>query len=190
MRCVRSVRELLSMLSKHLLLIGLRSAGKSTVGRALAERLQLDFFDSDQVIVANYFAQTGKQLNLRKAYQTIGEAKFRVLEKQAIKQLLAQHQTSVIATGGSSMLNANTVALLPGKAMVIYLQATITTLRQRWQKNPPGFININELAAELDQYYAQRARPYQSLADISVIIDNKTVDHIVNEIISTKKLNI
>lgn len=178
------------MLDKPLLLIGLRSSGKSTVGRALAGRLQRDFFDTDQVVTANYFAQTGKQLSLKDAYQTIGEAKFRVLEQQAIKQLLENNTSAVIATGGSSMLNANTVALLRDKVFVIYLQAAVATLQQRWQENSPMFINRDQLSAELDRYYQRRAPLYQSLADIRVTVDGKAIDDIVTELVSAEALKL
>ena len=176
------------MLSKPLLLIGLRSCGKSTVGRALAEQLQLDFFDSDQVITAHYFAQTGKRLGCEKIHQIIGEVEFRVLETEAIKQLSKINEPAVIATGGSSMLSKKNIALLQNKTFVIYLRANMATLQQRWQKNPPIFINVKALSAELDRYYEQRASLYQSLADICVAVDEQTIDDIVRKIVTAKKL--
>ena len=100
------------MQNKPLLLIGLRSAGKSTVGRLLAKKLYRAFFDSDQVITELYFMQTKKQLSSDQIHQIIGKVAFRTLETQAIKKLSAISEAAVIATGGSSMLNKENIALL------------------------------------------------------------------------------
>ena len=68
---------------------------------------------------------------------------------------------------------------------MIYLQAKITTLHQRWQNNPPTFINMKALATELDQYYQRGAPLYQSLANMCVAVDGKTTDDIVTEVVTT-----
>jgi len=168
---------------KHITLIGLKSCGKSTIGKALAERLQIKFIDTDVVIEANYLAQMKKHASFREIYQLLGEKKFCGLEEVAIQQTVASNEALVIATGGSSMLNKTNADQLSKNTQMIYLQASRETLKQRWQDNPPGFINIDQFTKEFNQYYQARAMFYQTLTDLVVGIDEKTVDDIVKDII-------
>ena len=99
-------------------------AGKTTVGRALAKKLNKRFIDSDHEIEA----RTGASIPL--IFEIEGEASFRQREAEVIRDLSAQHDI-VLATGGGAVLNAESRAFLKSRGTVIYLRASVNSLLQR-----------------------------------------------------------
>ncbi len=71
-------------MNKSIVLIGLKGSGKTTIARALAEKLARPFLDTDKMIEDDYCSQTGKRCDCRAIYQAIGEQAFRKLEAGAI----------------------------------------------------------------------------------------------------------
>ncbi|MEM9242577.1 MAG: shikimate kinase [Pseudomonadota bacterium] len=168
---------------KHIALIGLKSCGKTTVGQALAKQLDYRYNDTDQIIEHLYVDQAGERLDFRSIYQKLGNDRFRQLETQAIEQAVANRAPSVIATGGGSLLNQHNVEKLVQHSVMIYLKASVDTLKERWLARPPSFINPKNLSEELSNYYAKRAKTYTGIATITIVVDEKTPDEIVTDII-------
>ncbi len=103
---------------KHAIaLLGLRGAGKSAVGPALAEHLQLPFVELDARI------EERAGLSLSELFQVHGEAKYRQLETEVLRELLAQAAPGVLATGGSLVTAPSTFALLRQQAFTVWLRA-------------------------------------------------------------------
>jgi len=169
-------------MKKNIVLFGLKSAGKSSVGHALAQALSLPFVDSDQVIEDLYFSQTQQKKTFQEIHKVIGEQAFRALEALAIQDIVARDVPMVIATGGSSLLNANNVASLSKNTVMLYLQASQETLLARWRQHPPSFINPNNIIEELQAYYLKRAKCYEQIATNIVTVDNRTIEDIVDEV--------
>lgn len=112
------------MAASNVALVGFMGAGKSSVGRKLAERLRLTFVDSDLLIEA----RTGK--SIAAIFAEEGEERFRALEREAF-QLLLQEQGLVIASGGGAFADEATRRLLLSAALVVYLEAPFETLWAR-----------------------------------------------------------
>src|SRR5262245_722959 len=110
-------------------LIGLRGSGKTTIGRAMAERLGLPFRDAD----ADLEARSGR--SIRDIFSTDGEAAFRDLEEQTLVDLIARGP-AVIATGGGVVLREANRARLRAAGKVIWLTAAPDVLWQRTQADP------------------------------------------------------
>lgn len=108
----------------NIFLVGLMGAGKTTVGRALAKKLNKRFIDSDHEIEA----RTGASIPL--IFEIEGEASFRQREAEVIRDLTAQ-QDVVLATGGGAVLNAESREYLKSRGTVIYLRASVNSLLQR-----------------------------------------------------------
>src|SRR3954471_9774528 len=99
-------------------------AGKTTVGRALAKRLNKRFIDSDHEIEA----RTGASIPL--IFEIEGEQSFRQREAEVIRDLTAQSDI-VLATGGGAVLNSASRDYLKSRGTVIYLRASVNSILQR-----------------------------------------------------------
>ena len=110
--------------SRSVVMIGLMGAGKSSVGRRLAARLGLPFFDAD----AEIEAAAGRSVT--DLFAHYGEAAFRDGERRVMARLLHGPQ-AVIATGGGAFVDADTRALIAARAISIWLRADLDTLVKR-----------------------------------------------------------
>jgi XRE family aerobic/anaerobic benzoate catabolism transcriptional regulator len=109
--------EHLSARHRRIALIGLRGAGKSTIGAAIAERLNLPFVELDQVIRK----KSGLTLDL--VFDFHGQAGFRRLERQCLDELLADQSRFVLATSGSIVSEPGTFERLLSSCMTIWVSA-------------------------------------------------------------------
>src|SRR5439155_17645739 len=98
-------------------LLGVRGAGKSTIGAKLAARLGVDFLELVRLVEA----EAG--LSLAELFATHGERYFRRLEVAALRRLLAERRSAVLATGGGIVENEEAWALLDEHATTVWLRA-------------------------------------------------------------------
>ena len=101
--------------------------GKSTVGRRLANRLDLPFVDGDDAI------ETAARMTVSEIFAQLGEAEFRAGEARVMRRLL-EGPPIVLATGGGAVLNPDTRALMKAKATSVWLRADITVVAARVQR--------------------------------------------------------
>jgi shikimate kinase len=105
-------------------LVGLMGAGKTTVGRRLAQALGLPFVDADEAI------STAAGRSIDDIFAERGECEFRRGERQVIARLLAG-PAHVLATGGGAFIDPNTRALMKAQAITIWLRAPLDVLMKR-----------------------------------------------------------
>lgn len=142
-------------------LVGLMGAGKSTVGRRLAERLGRSFFDSDDEI------EKAAGLSVADIFSLHGEAEFRRGEHQVLKRLLDE-KPHVLATGGGAYLNPETRDLMREKAVTIWLNADLETLWKRVsRRNHRPLLRRPDAKEVLSNLFDER-RPIYELADLTV----------------------
>ena len=110
--------------SRSIVLVGLMGAGKSNIGRRLAARLGLPFFDSDPEIEA----AAGE--TVEEIFANRGERVFREGERRVIARLLAQ-PVHVLATGGGAFMDPATRALIAGRGVSLWLRADLEVLVSR-----------------------------------------------------------
>ena len=163
-------------------LVGLPGSGKSTVGRQLARRLALPFFDSDQVIEA----QLG--CSVRQYFEQEGEESFRDLEARVIDDL-TQNARGVLSTGGGSVLRLENRRNLRQRGRVVYLSSTPNELfrRLRHDRNRPLLLVADPLA-RLHELYAVRDPLYRETAHFVVETGRPSVPSIVNLIVMQLEL--
>lgn len=112
---------------RHVVLVGLMGAGKTSVGRRLAQRLGLHFVDSDHAI------EESARMTIPEIFATLGEAEFRSGERKVIARLLNEKQ-QVIATGGGAFMDAETRARIREKGVSLWLNAELPVLMRRVQR--------------------------------------------------------
>ena len=98
-------------------LLGLRGAGKTTVGRRVARRLNVEFVELDRRI------ETSANLSLAELFTLHGEEYYRRLEREVLEQVLLERRSIVLATGGGIVMSPETFARLKGAARTIWLRA-------------------------------------------------------------------
>ena len=157
-------------------------AGKSTVGRRLAKRLKLKFFDSDQEIEH----RTGATVSL--IFEIEGEAGFRKREKDIIDALTKQSGI-VLATGGGAVLDPDNRQSLANRGVVIYLKSGLTPLVRRTSRDSKRpLLKADDPAARLRELLVIRGPIYEDIADMVIDTDQRTPQSIVDEIAGSKIL--
>lgn len=162
----------------NLVLIGFMGSGKSTVGKALAHKLQYDFLDTDTYIEA----QAG--MSISNIFATKGEDYFRQLETETIHTLMEKRVHTVFATGGGMPLRQENVKLLRllGKTVLLQASAQETFHRLQGDMTRP-LLQGEEPMAKIVALLHQRMPHYESAAHLRVCVDDKSVDMIVEEIL-------
>ena len=147
-------------------LLGLRSSGKTTVGRALSSQMNWDFSDTDQILV------TQEGYSISELFSIFGESRFRLLETQCLFNLPPQNL--VLATGGGMIENRSAMRYLQKRAICVYLEVPLGLLIQR-RNNDPGDRPILFEARDVDQEYTialeRRSHLLQKAADVVIQID-------------------
>ena len=146
----------------RLYLIGLMGAGKTTLGRQLARKLHLEFYDSDREIEA----RTG--VSIPTVFEIEGEEGFRRREAQVIAELAAL-PPCIIATGGGVVLRQENREILKASGVVAYLDVPPQTLweRTRLDRNRP-LLRVDDPLARLRELYVERSPLYRETADIVI----------------------
>lgn len=144
----------------RIVLIGMRGAGKSTVGRRLAWGLSVPFYDTDRMIEK----QAG--MKIPEIFGTYGEAGFRQCEREVIAALGGED--AVIATGGGVVLDPQNVLALRRGSTVIYLQAPVSVLAARVTGSDRPSLTGAPPAEELGDLLDQRAPLYRAAADYCI----------------------
>jgi len=158
-------------------LVGLPGSGKSTVGRQLARRLQLPFFDSDHVI------EERLGYSIREAFERDGEAYFRDME-EAVLDELSQNPRAVISTGGGAVLRPGTRQRLHSRGQVVYLKSTPDELfrRLRHDVNRP-LLQVADPLTRLRDLYTVRDPLYRETAHFVIETGRPSVGTLVNMIV-------
>jgi shikimate kinase/3-dehydroquinate synthase len=153
-------------------------SGKTTVGRALAKKLNKRFVDSDHEIET----RTGASIPL--IFEIEGEASFRHREAEVIRDLTAQDNI-VLATGGGAILNPESRAYLRSRGTVIYLRASVSSILQRTShdKNRP-LLQTADPRKRLEELTQQREPFYREVAHITIETGRPNVQWLVQTILS------
>ena len=163
-------------------LVGLPGAGKSAVGRRLAQRLHLDYVDSDQLIEEHIGC------SIREFFEREGEARFRDIEQQVIAELAAA-PNGVVSTGGGSVLREANRLQLRSKFHVIYLRSSPEDLFRRLRhdvKRP--LLQVADPLGRLRELHAVRDPLYMETAHDVVETGRPSVNLLVSLIVMQLEL--
>ena len=165
---------------KHVVLIGMRGCGKSSVGRSLAEVLRRVHIDTDQLVIE----RAGQ--SIREIFETQGEAKFRAMEADAIAEVVGQAPV-VISVGGGAVVSDQNARLLKESGIIVWLTAPVEILWERIQRDQtsaqtrPALTDRSGLD-ELAYLFDQRRAIYERWTDVTIATEGKSIDQVVRDV--------
>lgn len=172
-----SINKLKSCLKfRSLVLIGLMGAGKSSIGKRLANALSVPFTDADTEIEK----AAGKSIN--EIFEEDGEACFRDGEFRVISRLLRDPE-QVLATGGGAFMRAETRELIANAGISIWLKADLDLLMSRVSRRDTRPLLRRENPAGIMAKLIEERYPVYAQADITIVSRDAPHEEIVNEII-------
>ena len=184
-------------IGRPLVLTGIKHCGKSTQGRLLAKKFNLDFYDTDDLILKN----SGK--SAREIFLSQGRAAFMQAEKEAVERL--PKKVCVVATGGGICENEAAVKILKDYGTIIYLEVDEKTAADRIVReavfsedkdgkpfiaNLPAYIasdnpqNESQIRSLFHEFFIARTQKYRNIANLTVAIKNDTKEANLSQICS------
>ncbi len=166
----------------NLILCGMMGAGKTTIGIKIAELTGRRWYDTDELIADKH----GKISDIFEYY---GEAHFRKLETEIVKDL-AKKDHLVVSTGGGLVLKKENNELLQENGKIVFLRATLETLAQRLKvdgNRPLLQTSTESIRDRLSRLLTERSPVYEHVADYIVDVDGKTPDEVAREIVDLVK---
>ncbi|PSJ45000.1 shikimate kinase AroK [Zobellella taiwanensis] len=163
---------------RNIFLVGPMGAGKSTIGKYLAQQLHMDFYDSDHEIER----RTGADISW--VFDVEGEEGFRQREEKVINDL-SELQGIVLATGGGSIKSRESRNRLSARGIVVYLETTVEKQLARVQKDKRRpLLQTEEPPREvLERLAAERNELYMEIADYVVRTDEQSAKLVANQIV-------
>ena len=174
------MEKLAERLDRPIVLVGLMGAGKSTVGRKLAQLLGTPFVDADDEVVE------AAQMTIPEIFERFGEGYFRDGERRVIARIIDENVRSpaVIATGGGAFVDPRTRQLLNERAITVWLDAPVEVLAERTgRRNTRPMLRGGNRSATLARLSEQR-QPMYSEAHIRILSGGGAHRDVVEAIIA------
>ena len=173
----RGKRPMSYTLKKTIVLVGMMGAGKTAVGRALAQRLGVSFLDSDAEI------EVAANRTVPEIFVRDGEPFFRTKETQIIERLLAEKRC-VLSTGGGAFLSEQNRMNISGKGISVWLNADLELLWNRVRnKDTRPLLRTPNPKSTLQDIYHQRVPTY-ALADMTVVSEEEySIEDMVDRVV-------
>ncbi len=144
-----------------IVLVGIMGAGKSSVGRRLAQELKIPFFDSDDEV------EKAASMTIPEIFSKHGEEEFRRVEARVIERLLEEPRM-ILATGGGAFMNEATREIMLKNAITVWLNADLETLWRRVSKKGGRPLLKKENPKQVLADLLTLRKPIYALADYEV----------------------
>ncbi len=155
-----------------IIIIGMKSSGKTVTGKALARRLDIPFIDLDDRLESRHMAENGEKLGFREIFKQYGADYFRALENAALEGLASELKEGsfVLSTGGGTPLDGKNREALKNLGTVVFLDAEKDVLLPRIiSKGVPAFFPYpDDPDKSLAELMGARRPAYRCAADITI----------------------
>ncbi len=171
---IARIRSLLG--ERSLVFVGLMGAGKTAIGRRVAQMLDLPFVDSDHEIEAV------SRMTIPELFEHYGEAEFRALEQRVIERLM-RDGPRIVSTGGGAFMNERTRGLISEHGVSVWLKADIDVLMARVSKKQNRPLLKNRDPRGVMQGLMTERYPTYARADVTVVTREERRDVIAGEVL-------
>lgn len=163
--------------SRSIVFVGLMGAGKTAIGRKVAQILGMPFIDSDHEI------ETVSRMTIPELFDLYGEPEFRSLERRVISRLI-EEGGRVVSTGGGAFMNEETRSAIAANGVSIWLKADLDVLMERVVKNRNRPLLRNPDPRAVMQRLMNDRYPVYALADVTVLTRAESKEVIADEAIA------
>lgn len=171
----------------HLILIGFKHTGKTSLGKSLAERMGRGFVDLDEEIVREHAEKEGKRVSCREILNQHGEEYFRELEHATLEKTLASTDDFVLALGGGTpMMEENQVLIRQHHVVHVTAPKSIVFERIMINGKPAFFPKDVDTFDSFQELWKQRIPVFDSLAKVT-IQNSGSLENLTDEILSHLK---
>lgn len=153
-------------------------AGKSTVGRLLATRLDRPFVDTDAMV------EDTEGMAVAEVFASLGEPAFRMLEADALRDAVTSPLLSVIAVGGGAVVDPDNRSRLSEAGHVVWLRARPETLARRVGDPSSRPLLASSPVSALTRLAVEREDAYREVADVVVDVDELAADEVATRVIA------
>ena len=166
-----------AMLGKRsVVLVGLMGAGKSTIGKRVAQMLGVNFIDADSEI------ETASRMSIPELFERYGEAEFRDLERRVIRRIL-RTGPKVLATGGGAFMNEQTRKAISRAGISVWLKADLDVLMERvGRKSNRPLLKTADPRATMQDLMDKRY-PFYSRSEITIISRDEKKEVMAGEVV-------
>lgn len=172
-----SVRARAALGRRNLVFVGLMGAGKSAIGRLVANQMNLPFVDTDIEI------ERVSRMTISELFVAYGETEFRALETRVVARLL-KGGPRVVSTGGGAFINENTRAEIKRSGLSVWLKADLDVLWDRVNKRDTRpLLKTENPKQTLENLMIQRY-PIYALADLTILSRDVRKDQIVQDVLA------
>ncbi len=165
-----------------IVLLGYMASGKSSIGRALAMKLNMQFIDLDSFIEKN------EELTVSEIFKNKGEVYFRSKEEYCLRELFKLDGNQVISVGGGTPCYGKNMNLILNESISFYLNSSIQTIYERLKKETSqrplvADIGLDKLKEYIAKHLFERIVFYEK-AQHSISVNDKKIDKIVEEMLN------
>ncbi len=162
--------------NRNLIFVGLMGAGKSVIGRMVAQTLGIPFIDTDAEI------ESVSRMTIAELFAQYGETEFRALETRVVERLLKQGPR-VVSTGGGAFINESTRAQIKQGGVSIWLKAELEVLWERVNRRDHRPLLKTENPKQTLENLMNQRYPIYAEADLTVISGNVRKDAMVHDVL-------
>ncbi len=166
-----------SYMKDNIILTGFMGCGKTSVGIKLSYQLRQTMIDTDKWI------EKKQKMSVSELFAAYGEEAFRGMETQCLKELVRTVDKQIISVGGGLPMREENRALLKELGKVFYLKVTPETVYERLKDDTTRpLLQVEDPLGRIRALMEQRAPVYESCADVTVEVSDKSFEEILQEI--------
>ena len=162
-------------IKKNLILLGMMGVGKTRIGKYVAKRLKINFFDIDKLV------EKKNEMKITEIFKTKGEIYFRKEEKFVTMKYLNKKE-SIISLGGGGFINDKIREKVLSECISVWLNVSLKTIYKRLKNSKIRPLASNDKQNNLGKIFLERKKIY-SLADHEINCNNLNIDQISSRII-------